>query len=63
MYVHKKLGDRELITPVEMPEGTKAVLVELMRQNGLVVEANCQAMKLLSAPMFFVSDVEAPTAG
>ena len=44
MYEHLKFGDRQKITPVEMPESTRALLQELMRQNALVVEANCMAM-------------------
>ena len=61
MYEHLKCGDRQKITPVEMPESTRAMLLELMRQNAMVVEANCRVMKLISTPIAFISDSQDPS--
>lgn len=55
MYEQLRCGNKEKITPVEMPEGTRELLREIMRQNALVIEANCMAMKLISTPLYFVA--------
>lgn len=55
MYEQLRVGDREKISPVEMPAGTRELLRELMRQNALIVDANCAAMKLISTPFYLSS--------
>ena len=54
MFQHKQIGDRAITEPVEMPESTKAILDELLAQNRMVLEANCQAMRLISNPVMVV---------
>ena len=55
MFEHKKVGDSEIIEQVEMPESTKEVLMEVLAQNRMILEANCLTMKLLGQPMLFIS--------
>jgi len=43
---------------LEMPEHTRKLLEELMRQNAMVLEANCRAIKLLSAPPMVVNNFD-----
>jgi len=62
MFKHAKLGDREVIEQVEMPESTKEVLLEILAQNRMILEANCLTMRLIGQPMMFISkdaDVDA----
>lgn len=55
MFEFKKFGDCELLQHVEMPEGTKAILTEILAQNRIILEANCLFMRLLEQPMMFVA--------
>jgi len=56
MYEQLNVEDRQKITPVGRPEITRTLLLELMRQNAMVLEANCRAMKLISSPLVFIGD-------
>lgn len=55
MFKHEKLGDREVIEQVEMPESTKEVLLEILAQNRMILEANCLTMRLIGQPMRFIA--------
>ncbi len=55
MFKHVKIGDREVIEQMEMPEATKEVLREVLAQNRMILEANCMTMRLLGQPMAFIS--------
>lgn len=55
MFEHKKIGDREIIKQVEMPESTREMLKEVLAQNRMILEANCLTMRLLGQPMLFIS--------
>jgi hypothetical protein len=49
MYKTVILGDRAVTEPVEMPDSTRELVMELMAQNRMILEANCRAMNLISA--------------
>jgi hypothetical protein len=55
MFKHAKIGEREVIEQVEMPEATKEVLREIMAQNRMILEANCMTMRLFGQPMMFIA--------
>lgn len=55
MFKHAKIGDRELIEQVEMPEATKEVLREILAQNRMILEANCMTMRLIGQPMMVIA--------
>lgn len=58
MFKYAKIGDRELIEQVEMPEATKEVLREILAQNRMILEANCMTMRLLGRPMMFIGNMD-----
>lgn len=58
MFKHAKIGDREVIEQVEMPEATKEVLREILAQNRMIIEANCLTMRLLGQPMMFIAKAD-----
>lgn len=55
MFNHAKIGDREVIEQVEMPEATKEVLREILAQNRMILEANCMTMRMIGQPMMFIA--------
>lgn len=56
MFSKKKIGDIELIEQVEMPESTREVLREILSQNRMILEANCQIMRQIGSPMVVVEN-------
>lgn len=36
---------------IEMPEKNRELLLELLAQNRLILEANCRTLRLLNSPM------------
>lgn len=55
MFKYAKIGDREVIEQVEMPEATKEVLLEILAQNRMIIEANCMTMRLIGQPIRFIA--------
>lgn len=56
MFNYRKLGNRETIDQIEMPLNNQKVLTEILSQNRVVLEANCQIMKLLGSPVLFINE-------
>lgn len=50
MHDFKKCGEMEILTPVEMPESTKAILMEVLSQNKMLLQANCEILQVISRP-------------
>ncbi len=55
-YKKIKLGDREIIEPVDMPKGTRVLLAELLAQNRLILEENCRTIRSMSQPMVVIAE-------
>jgi len=55
MFEYKKIGDREVMKQVEMPEATREVLREILAQNRMILEANCMTMQLINRPIAFIA--------
>lgn len=51
MYDFKKCGEMEIMEPKEMPESTKAVLMEVLSQNKMLLKANCEILQMISRPV------------
>ena len=48
-------GDAESITPIEMPDSTRELLREVLKQNRMILEVNCSVLKSLClTPMMVV---------
>lgn len=56
MFQKIKLGDREVIEPVEIPERTGELLSEILAQNKMIIESNIMAMKIILNPAIFISN-------
>lgn len=51
MYNFKKCGEVEIMEPKEMPESTRAVLMEVLSQNKMLLQANCEILHMISLPI------------
>lgn len=55
MFQFIKSCDNEICKPEPMPESTRKILEELLAQNRMILEANCEAIKLINRPIIMVS--------
>lgn len=54
MYNFNKCGEMEIMEPKEMPESTKIVLMEILSQNRMLLQANCEIMQMISRPIAII---------